>query len=44
METALASAAAGKGQEIAKALGYGDVASALAGVGKAYVGDYLHTF
>ena len=44
METALGSMAGKKANEIAGALGAGDIAGNALNFAKNYVGDYLHTF
>ena len=44
METAFASAAAGKANEMAKAFGFDGIGNEVHDIAKKFVGDYLHTF
>ncbi|KAF7973454.1 hypothetical protein HWV62_30807 [Athelia sp. TMB] len=44
IETAVASAGAGKAQEIAKSFGFGAIGDTAGNLAKSFVGDYLHTF
>jgi len=44
VETALASAGAGKAQELATKMGFGAIGDQVGTFAKSFVGDYLHTF
>jgi len=44
VETALASAGAGKAQELAAKMGFGAIGDQVGSFAKSFVGDYLHTF
>ncbi|KAJ6458008.1 hypothetical protein C8R45DRAFT_943021 [Mycena sanguinolenta] len=44
METAIGSAGAAKAQQIASAMGFGEIGGRVNELAQAFVGDYMHTF